>query len=103
MKCHATTRSPIAVSREAEYPLHCRYELPSFYEMGRRTFVYELKRYDRVLILTDAGVTFRAGDRKGDGGEPASIAAFAAGADALCEGLAAAGNTRIYLIRWCEV
>lgn len=103
VKCHATTRSPIAVSREAEYPLHCRYELPSFYEMGRRTFVYELKRYDRVLILTDAGVTFRAGDRKGDGGEPASIAAFAAGADALCEGLAAAGNTRIYLIRWCEV
>lgn len=54
VKCHATTRSPIAVSSEEDYPVHCRYELESLYEKGRRTFVYDLARYDSVWILTDA-------------------------------------------------
>lgn len=86
VKCHATTRSPIAVSREAEYPLHCRYELQSFYERGRRTFVYDLARYDKVLVITDAA----AGE------------SYEAGMDTLCHALAASGNERIYIIRWCE-
>lgn len=102
VKCHATTRSPIAVSRVAEYPLHCRYELPSLYEEGRRTFVYELERYDKVLILTDAGGRFWAKARGKNLGSTAAEKAFHAGAGALCSGLAAAGNTKIYLIRWCE-
>lgn len=54
VKCHATTRSPIAVSRRPDYPLHSRYELDSLYEKGRRTFIYNLKKYDQVWILTDA-------------------------------------------------
>lgn len=54
VKCHATTRSPIAVSCESDYPLSVRYELASFYEDGRRTFIYDLKKYDSVWILTDA-------------------------------------------------
>ena len=54
VRCHSTTRSPIAVSSEEEYPLHRRYELESLYETGRRTFIYELDKYDAVLILTDA-------------------------------------------------
>ena len=51
---HSTTRSPIAVSADASYPLHTRYELPSFYERERRTFIYDLRKYDRAVILTDS-------------------------------------------------
>ena len=58
---HATTRSPIAVFKEAQYPLHTRYELPSLYEKERRTFLYEIRAYDHVLILTDAPKKERAG------------------------------------------
>ena len=54
VRFHATTRSPIAVSTEEQYPLHTRYQLRSFYDKERTTFVYDLDRYDRVLIITDA-------------------------------------------------
>lgn len=54
VRFHATTRSPIAVFQEAQYPLHARYELPSLYEKGRRTFLYEISAYNHVLIMTDA-------------------------------------------------
>lgn len=52
--CHATTRSPIVVSLEQDYPLHSRYELKSLYDPERRTFIYDIAAYDRVLIITDA-------------------------------------------------
>lgn len=81
---HATTRSPIEVSREEEYPLHVRYELQSFYERGRRTFVYDLKKYDQVLILTDAVPDSREG------------------LNSLAEALQSAGNKNITCFRWCE-
>lgn len=51
---HSTTRSPIAVSREAEYPLHTRYQLRSLYDKDRKTFLYDIGCYDEVLIVTDA-------------------------------------------------
>lgn len=54
VRCHATTRSPILTSDEEGYPLHKRYELVSFYDADRTTFIYDLKRYDKVLIITDA-------------------------------------------------
>ena len=54
VRFHATTRSPIAVSTEAQYPLHTRYQLKSLYDKERTTFVYDLDRYDCVLIITDA-------------------------------------------------
>ncbi len=54
VKSHATTRSPIAVSPEEDYPLHVRYELKSLYDSERRTFLYDIDSYDQVLILTDA-------------------------------------------------
>lgn len=82
VRCHATTRSPIMVSEEDGYPLHRRYELASFYEEGRRTFIYDLKIYDRVLILTDA----------------ASIQT--AGVNSLFHALQSCGNNRIWLFRW---
>jgi len=83
VRFHATTRSPIAVSSEEEYPLHVRYELRSLYEEERRTFLYDLKKYDLVLILTDAA-----------GGS-------GTGADTLVNALRSCGNEDILLIRWC--
>lgn len=52
--CHSTTRSPIAVSLEKEYPLHNRYELKSLYDKERKTFIYDIGEYDRVFIVTDS-------------------------------------------------
>lgn len=52
--CHSTTRSPIAVSLEKDYPLHSRYELKSLYDSERKTFIYNIAKYDRVFVITDA-------------------------------------------------
>ncbi len=54
VRFHATGRNPIVVSSDQEYPLHVRYELASFYDPGRRTFLYDIGTYDQVLILSDA-------------------------------------------------
>jgi hypoxanthine-guanine phosphoribosyltransferase len=51
---HSTTRSPIVVSMEEAYPLHSRYELKSVYDAERKTFLYDIKEYDRVFVVTDA-------------------------------------------------
>ncbi|MDE6364947.1 MAG: phosphoribosyltransferase domain-containing protein [Lachnospiraceae bacterium] len=51
---HATTRSPIAVSAEQDYALHTRYELVSLYDNRRKTYVYNLQKYDTIVIMTDA-------------------------------------------------
>ena len=56
VRCHSTTRSPIAVSTEEEYPLHCRYELRSLYDPDRKTFIYDLESYDRVIVMTDSAL-----------------------------------------------
>ncbi len=52
--CHSTTRSPIVVSLEKDYPLHSRYELKSLYDSERRTFLYDIGKYDKVFVVTDA-------------------------------------------------
>lgn len=54
VRFHATTRSPIAVSTEEDYPLHTRYELCSLYDSRRITYIYDLRKYDMVVIITDA-------------------------------------------------
>lgn len=56
VRSHSTTRSPIAVSTEEEYPLHCRYELRSLYDPDRKTFIYDLENYDRVVVMTDSAL-----------------------------------------------
>lgn len=63
VRCHATTRSPIAVSCLEGYPLFARYALESLYEDGRKTYIYNLKKYDCVLIFTDAKEPWEAGVR----------------------------------------
>lgn len=79
---HATTRSPIEVYEEEEYPLHVRYELPSLYNKNRKTFVYDLGVYDAVVIITDAHNAEREG------------------LDALIRAVAV-HNDNIYIVRWC--
>lgn len=61
VKCHSTTRSPIAVSNEENYPLHCRYALDSLYDSKRRVYLYDIGQYDRVVVVTDSKLTDSAG------------------------------------------
>lgn len=52
---HATTRSPIAISLDSGYPITNGYEMSSFYEKDRNTYVYNLQDYDTAIVLSDAG------------------------------------------------
>ncbi|MBQ9142216.1 MAG: phosphoribosyltransferase domain-containing protein [Lachnospiraceae bacterium] len=79
---HATTRSPIAVSSEQEYPLHVRYELCSLYDRERVTFLYDIDAYDVVFIITDA----RAEQQEG--------------LNSLINAVRQRNN-KIFCIRWC--
>lgn len=54
VKSHSTTRSPIGVSLKEGYPLNTAYKLHSCYDWDRRTFIYNLDRYDEVFIVTNA-------------------------------------------------
>ena len=80
VRCHSTTRSPITVSREADYPLHTRYELKSMYDKNRVTYLYDVDCYDAVLILTDA--------HKGEEGKNTLVNALKT------------QNDKIFLVRW---
>lgn len=61
VRFHATTRSPIEISSDKDYPLHNRIPLESLYSDHRRTFIYNFERYDKVLIVTDANPVYDAG------------------------------------------
>ena len=51
---HSTTRSPIGISRDENYPIRDGFKLRSFYDSARTTFIYNLRRYDAAVIVTDA-------------------------------------------------
>lgn len=51
--CHSTTRSPIEVSSSNDAPLFSRMNIPSVYDEGRSTYIYNLKKYDYVIIITE--------------------------------------------------
>lgn len=55
--CHATTRSPIGLCDAPGYPIRSGWKLPSFYEEGRTTYVYNLREYDTVIVLSDTKKT----------------------------------------------
>lgn len=85
VKFHATTRSPIAVSGSAEYPLHERYELSSMYDEGRRIYVYDIGCYDAVIVVTDSQKIGQDGQR----GELSLLNAVRK------------NNEIVYFVRWC--
>ena len=82
VRFHATTRSPIEISDDEEYPLHNRAPLNSLYEKDRKTFIYNLCPYDHVIIVTDAN--------------PVQSQGMSSLIDALIE----AGNKEITMVRW---
>lgn len=84
VRCHSTTRSPIIVSNETNYPLHKRYELLSFYDRKRTTYLYDIDKYDSVIIVTDSQELVK---------ESLYTLLYA---------LKKCGNEEIVLIRWCE-
>ena len=81
---HSTTRSPIVTSNEYDYPLRERFELASFYDKDRKTFIYNLKKYDCVIVITDANPI------ENDG------------VNSLVNALRSVGNDKIYVYRWCD-
>lgn len=83
VRCHSTTRSPIAVSADPGYPLRTRYELRSLYDPDRVTYIYDIGSYDRVFVITDA-----------EGNENA-------GKNSLIHAIRKK-NSNIYLVRWCQ-
>lgn len=83
VKSHSTTRSPILVSKDAAYPLHTRYELKSLYDRERITYLYNLDRYDAVVVITDS----QSSEKEG--------------AFTLYHALSFC-SSNIMMIRWCE-
>lgn len=82
VRFHATTRSPIQPSTEPGYPLLSRYTLQSLYDRKRVTYIYNLKAYDHVCIVTDAP-------------EPEKN-----GLASLIAALEQAGNTKLTVFHW---
>lgn len=83
VRCHSVTRSPIAVSREGNYPLHVRYELRSLYDGGRVTYLYDIGAYEAVWMITDA----QSGDERG-------VRSLINAVRQKCKG-------ELTLVRWC--
>lgn len=54
VRFHATTRSPILPCGAEDYPVFSRISLRSVYDPARPTFIYNLRKYDKVLILHDS-------------------------------------------------
>lgn len=61
---HATTRSPIMISADDNYPLHSRWTLNSVYDEERTTYVYNLSDYDLAVVLTDSENKSVTGEKK---------------------------------------
>lgn len=51
---HSATRSPIGICSDEGYPVQSGYKLKSLYEDERITYIYNLKKYDQVMIVTDS-------------------------------------------------
>jgi orotate phosphoribosyltransferase len=54
VKTHSTTRSPLLPLSETEYPLKTRNSFTSPYDRERTTYLYNLAKYETVIIVTDA-------------------------------------------------
>ena len=54
VKFHATTRSPIGICDEKNYPITNGIRIRSIYSEERITYLYDLDTYDKVIVFTDA-------------------------------------------------
>ena len=55
---HATTRSPISISKVKDYPVRSGWEVHSLYDERetRRNFIYNLRPYGQVIIVSDTAL-----------------------------------------------
>ncbi len=53
---HSTTRSPISISKDENYPICNGYCVHSFYDLDRITYLYNVNIYDIVIIITDSKI-----------------------------------------------
>ena len=81
VRIHSTTRSPVIASDQKGYPLFSRYQIRSPYDSQRITFIYNLQKYEKVFILTDAAIASE-------------------GIRDLCGALESVGNSDITIVRW---
>ena len=51
---YSTTRSPIGICRADGYPIKSGYRIKSFYANDRKSYIYNLKKYDMVIVVTDS-------------------------------------------------
>lgn len=52
---HATTRSPIGIADAEGYPIEAGWQIRSFYDDTRATYIYNLRPYRHAVIVSDAG------------------------------------------------
>lgn len=52
--CHSTTRSPVYISTEKDYPMQNGYKIISLYDSDRVNYIYNLRRYDAVVVISDS-------------------------------------------------
>lgn len=98
VRFHAATRSPILVSSHREYPLHARYTLRSVYDDRRTTYLYDLCRYDTVLLITDAPLG--QGLPGGAGGGAVLPPEENQGVESILRALRQSGNEKVFVVRW---
>lgn len=55
--CHATTRSPIGICSQNDYPVFEGYKIRSFYDNERETYIYDLNSYDIAIVVSDTAKT----------------------------------------------
>lgn len=84
VRSHSTTRSPITVCEDENYPLKERFALSSMYDKERKTYIYDLDKYDNVIIITDADDKYKVGK------------------NSLVSALKQKGCEKIYMFRWCK-
>ena len=51
---HATTRSPIGICSEEQYPIKNGIKIHSMYSKDRTTYLYDIEPYDIAIVFTDA-------------------------------------------------
>lgn len=82
VKTHSTTRSPIVPRVQEQYPIFNRISFESLYEKGRKTYLYNLEKYDIVIIVTDAQNYNKTGEQQ------------------LLQSLKSYGNETVSIINW---
>ena len=82
VKTHSTTRSPIVPRVQEQYPIFNRISFESLYEKGRKTYLYNLEKYDIVIIVTDAQNYNKTGEQQ------------------LLQSLKSYGNETVTIINW---